>query len=396
MAVGAAVSAVFIVFRPAQPPQENLQKVAGESYLVITRPVFQEALQPWIDFREAQGFQVDVKAWEAAPSAEDLQNWVRTHEGNSKYLLLVGDCAGPADELPEWHVPSRLLEKGAVSDTLYGDVDADQSPDIAVGRLPVRTPADLERLVAKILDNEKRPTAEDPYEALIWVTVSGFEDLAARVAARVRELAPDWLSPVVIADSADPGRQPARFLDALANPLALAVVVAHASYRDIMVSQRRKEVNLSVEHIARLHGAHAAAPLFILACDTGKFHIDSAKGLSLSEAFLFHPAGPIAVAASSTSSSLILNYAFAKTLALELREKKNRNTAGTLLLSIQRRLLSDKQSLASGAPQEDPIAARIQEIAEKHPANPSTPKTLREEILSYNLLGDPASPLRLP
>ena len=75
------------------------------------------------------------------------------------YLLLVGDTTydyldheglGVDPMVPSLMRTSRLMGQTS-ADALYGDVDGDDIPDIPVGRLPVRTAAELANLVGKMM-----------------------------------------------------------------------------------------------------------------------------------------------------------------------------------------------------------------------------------------------------
>ncbi|MBN1570660.1 MAG: hypothetical protein JXA73_22645 [Acidobacteria bacterium] len=79
-----------------------------------------------------------------------------------KYLLLVGDASfdprnylglGDFDYVPTKLIDTELME--TASDDWYGDSDGDGVPEVAVGRLSVRTAGEARRQVAKIVEYRK-------------------------------------------------------------------------------------------------------------------------------------------------------------------------------------------------------------------------------------------------
>ncbi len=83
--------------------------------------------------------------------------WSRWSE-RPRYVVLVGDGTydyqdnlGQSDNLVPPLVALTLFGR-AVSDVLFGDIDHDGRPEIAIGRLPVHTEAELRRVVAQIDD----------------------------------------------------------------------------------------------------------------------------------------------------------------------------------------------------------------------------------------------------
>jgi len=131
-------------------------------YLIVTRERFTQAAQPLIEKRRAEGFEVVVslkgpsEAIAALPRRPDL-------------LLLIGDDQ-PGRERRGWHVPAKRVDRyrwragrrrSFASDTAWGDLDGDRTPDIPVGRLPVRTAEQLRRIVGKILEYERQPPSLD-------------------------------------------------------------------------------------------------------------------------------------------------------------------------------------------------------------------------------------------
>ena len=128
--------------------------------LVVCPQNFRTALQPWIEYRQRQGF--DVHVIDSQPTAPKLRDAIRTAaRDNDRTLLLIGDCptigssADPNRQVPVAYIPTLVTAKFGSTPTMgtdypYGDVDNDQRTDLAVGRMPVDTPEQLTAIIGRI------------------------------------------------------------------------------------------------------------------------------------------------------------------------------------------------------------------------------------------------------
>ncbi len=140
-----AVVASVAAGQSATPPQRP-----KPLWLVITRPMFRQALAPLVAHRRAEGLDVAVSV---KPPGQALAAAAR----RPAYVLLVGDdLEGEADVA--WHVPAvrrplyrwrRAQRARFASDAVWGDRNGDLIPDLPVGRIPARTPGDVKRVVAR-------------------------------------------------------------------------------------------------------------------------------------------------------------------------------------------------------------------------------------------------------
>jgi hypothetical protein len=146
---------------------------SGGDVLMIAARELIPALQPLVAFRESQGHTVRVVAVEDAYDeqsygikradairdlvSEAVAGWTTAPE----VLILVGDASydprnylgfGDVDLVPTKFVSDGTFE--AASDDWFADVDGDSFADLIVGRLPVKTAAQLEALVAKTIAYE--------------------------------------------------------------------------------------------------------------------------------------------------------------------------------------------------------------------------------------------------
>lgn len=179
----------------------------GADYIVITHPAFADALDPLVSLRQSQGLLTAVvnvlgiyDAWgdgRLDPQAirAFIANAYATWNPRPTFVLLVGD--GSFDPKGYWSgstptfVPPYLADVDpwageAAADNRYVAVDGnDALPDMLIGRLPVKTPAEARTVIDKIVRYEKQPlpggwnadvvlAADDPDGAGDFVAESEF------------------------------------------------------------------------------------------------------------------------------------------------------------------------------------------------------------------------------
>lgn len=142
---------------------------APAEYLVITHPLFRAQAEAWRPWRAAQGLTTavaDVEAIYARYSAgnvdpEAIRAYIRdmARQAGTRYVLLLGGDTydyrnrlgiGSVSHVPTFYTATGDVVRHAPSDALYADLNGDRLPDLAIGRLPVRTPAELDAVLDKI------------------------------------------------------------------------------------------------------------------------------------------------------------------------------------------------------------------------------------------------------
>ncbi len=143
-------------------------------YLILSHPDFLEALPPLVAARQRQGLTVRVVDVEdvyahysgGVLDAEAIRSFI-AHAATklgTRYVLLVGGDSydyknylgiGSISFLPSLYSRTGSVVYFAPSDPLYGDLDYDRVPDLAIGRFPVRTVEELEEVIAKTLTFEQ-------------------------------------------------------------------------------------------------------------------------------------------------------------------------------------------------------------------------------------------------
>jgi hypothetical protein len=146
--------------------------------LIIAHPNFLPRIQDLVAARRADGFTVRaVDSFDVYHhfnqgifGARGISGYVRyaaEHMG-TRYVLLVGGDSydyhdnlglGSVSHIPSPYLPVHEVVSFAPMDTAYGDCDGDGVPEVAVGRLPARTSAELDAMVTKILAYEDKAYA---------------------------------------------------------------------------------------------------------------------------------------------------------------------------------------------------------------------------------------------
>lgn len=137
--------------------------------LIISHHAFQSSLAPWLAQKEAEGWSplvvdvTDVYRYygNGEPDAAAIEALIAeaAESTNNLHVLIVGgdtyDYANILGQsvsyVPTPYRATHELVDFAPVDPAYGDLDQDGVPDVPVGRWPVRTPAELETVIAKTL-----------------------------------------------------------------------------------------------------------------------------------------------------------------------------------------------------------------------------------------------------
>jgi len=365
-------------------------------WLVVTRPAFLQAVKPLEQKRAKDGFEILV-------STQTIAEAIAALNRQPAFLLLVGDSQ-PGEEKQPWHIPTqtRKLYRWSASqredfpsDVLWGDFDGDLVPDIPVGRIPVRTPQQLDLVVNKILAFEnRRPTPSDLCIP-IWAGSSGYSPILDSMATLlllgiVQMRASSCVEPWII--SADPMHplcgwppdQGEMFTAQFSKGGLLAVLMGHAS----LTSFHSMEFNgTSIDYTeadakAALATAKPGPPMVIIACYAGRF-VEQEN--CLAESLLLMPAGPVAVVAATTESHPLTNYFSG--VALLQQTRMNNKRLGSIWLTAQKQAIKARDIIM------EPMLVGVEgKLEEKM----NVENLRRDQILMYALLGDPATQLNFP
>jgi hypothetical protein len=139
-------------------------------YMIISHPDFISGLAPLVQARQAQGLTVSVvdvndlyaKYTYGIFDPQAIKQYIAYAAKNlgTQYVLLVGgdtyDYRNYLGKNSISFIPSLYINTGpdagfVPADPLYADVNGDGLPDLAIGRFPVRTTAELSMIVNKTL-----------------------------------------------------------------------------------------------------------------------------------------------------------------------------------------------------------------------------------------------------
>jgi hypothetical protein len=162
----------------ANQPSNWHQADQAVDLLMISYGRFLENLRPLKTWRESQGLSVAIVDVEdvydefsfGMKNPQALKNFLlyakSSWQNPPRFVLLVGDASfdprnfygfGSFDFMPTKLVDTNYQE--TASDDWFVDFDEDGLPDMAIGRLPVRTPEEAAAVIAKITGYEQSAAA---------------------------------------------------------------------------------------------------------------------------------------------------------------------------------------------------------------------------------------------
>lgn len=325
----------------------NLRTVAGD-YIVIGPPDLLASIQPLLDYRATEGltpvtiplYAIYDQFGGGVAHPEAIRSFLQYAYANwktpPKYVLLVGDSTYDPlgyQSSPEINrVPSffRFTYYGGetVSDVPFTQMDDDSLPDLIVGRIPARTPAQVTTLVEKTLAYELNPPAT---QNRILAIADGQEasfatDAQTFLNSFPRTYTPDLLSPPK-GDTAAAGQ----ITQALNDGVLFMSYFGHGS-----ITMLGKDRIFSVEDGESLKNG-ANLPIMInITCLAGLFtHPDTE---SLTEVMLWNPNGGAVAALSATSLTVPGDQAYLTQAFVQALTDHPSATLGELFLTAQRLL----------------------------------------------------------
>lgn len=220
-------------------PAQDITTGAAQ-YLIITHPKFINGLAPLVSARQKQRYRVRVvdvtqiyaQFSHGVVSAEAIKTYIAFAAKNmgTEYVLLVGGDTydylnylglRSVSFIPTLYAQTDAIVRFAPVDPLYTDLDNDSIPDLPIGRLPVRTEAELALVIAKTL---AYPTAGHNRTALFAADTSFATDSDQFLA----QLPPLWHVTRAYLDDSDVNQARTTLLDTMDQGVALASYVGHS------------------------------------------------------------------------------------------------------------------------------------------------------------------------
>jgi hypothetical protein len=306
--------------RIAPADQADLRAADNQAdYIVITHPDFRESLKPLIVWRESRGLEVKVATIEevydefsyglADPTAiRDLLRHAHEHWAKPapRYVLLVGDAsydyrdnlkAPNKSLLPTYLVQTHFVGETG-SDNWFVDLDDDSLPEMAIGRLPVRSTAEAKIVVDKTVGYERDPTPGEWRGRALFVADNdqpAFETTSD-------DLIEGYLPPgfqatkVYLSAFADSEESTARIIAEVNQGTAIVSYVGHAA-----LNVWAQEKMFSSADIASLHNRSKLSFFVTMTCLDGYFHHPQVECLA-EELLLAEGRGAIACFAPTSES----------------------------------------------------------------------------------------------
>ena len=399
------------------PAKELLAPTNRFDVIVLAPKRFHDELGVYINHRELGGKKVavidpeDVYAHYGRHGAEMLgqlvhdarQQW---QEPKPRFVFAIGNPRG--SEVPAY-LASGLVHATAIdrvepedipTDTLLSEPDAHGVPAVFVGRLPIDTPEQLERYLAKLVANEtmRNPSLSSAEAALVDGDPQWNEKMNRVV---------DWFSRQELS-SLPPDRKWTRISDNPANAIS-------GNYPDRVKAQMGMDA-LYVGYVG--HGAWTAidgfsvttfasmkdsqrnivAFLNMVACSTGDMSQSADEPgheLSLAEKAVVD--GPVVSSFGASAVTLPMNNpAMAKAVAEEITGGKA-ETAGEAIVAAKKRFAKNDVGGWSGAMQGASDAAfGLVSLFKGQDLVAGKPHNRELHLYAYNLFGDPAAQLRRP
>lgn len=398
--------------RAPDAASSTAEATAAESIdtLVVCPPPLVSALEPWLQLRRGQGHRVRLATdWRLA---DDIKAAVReaAAAGTLRYVVLVGDVVDPrtdarrrAEQVPTCLVPARVnvrwgSEPDIATDNSFADLDDDGLPELAIGRLPADSAADLSNLVRKIESYERHPAGLWCRRVNLVAGVGGFgpvTDAVLETATRslISQGIPaeyctsmtyaSWRSPYF----PDPRAFRQKTLDRLNEGCLFWVYVGHGRREGLDWVHVPPGVAPILERTdaARVRSTDGLPIAIFLSCYTGA--LDDPEDC-LAELLLQQEAGPVAVLGGSR---VTLPYGMAVLGSALMREtfQHQRGTLGEVLLHAKRTLGSGESS--------GPDRSWLDLLARTlSPTAGQLAEERLETVQLFNLLGDPLLRMRYP
>jgi len=216
-------------------------------YLIVSHPDFLGALGPLVQARQARGLSVKVADVRDVydgfgygifdPLA--IRDYVAYAAANlgTRYVLVVGgdtydyfdySGVGPISFVPSLYARTGPYVHFAPADAMLGDIDGDGIQDVPVGRMPVRTAAELTTAIDRTLAYDSKAYrrtavfAADGFDAASATSFTAFSD------GFLNRLGEDWESERAYIDHDGVGLAKSKLVNALNGGVALTTFIGHS------------------------------------------------------------------------------------------------------------------------------------------------------------------------
>ena len=390
--------------------------------VIVVRPqAWSAATAPWRAYRESQGY--SVTELDSAKSAEsiraDIKRIAAQQPNSLKFILLASDVGVLPNQqiaIPVfYHRSTALVKFGGdeqiASDSTFGDLDDDEVPDVAVGRIPADSPEQLEKMLARAINFERNQDVERwRRDVHVIAGVGGFgalADGAIEMTTRrfLADRIPGWADLSMTQASPqslfcpDPWRFSETTIERLNQGGMFWVYIGHGHVKTLDYLRCNNEwlPIMTNDNLPQIKiGAKSPIALF-LACYTGAF--DAVED-SLAEQLVTHDNGVVAAIAASRVSGPYGLAMLSSGMLTECFEKKTA-TLGEIMLNAKRAMMKPEpqpgiQPDGSAAPTKDYSQLLNALAGALSPEGYDLAAERQEHVWMMNLIGDPLLRLHYP
>ena len=341
------------------PPLDTGPSVPAD-YVIVAADSLSASAERYRAFRAGTGHIVDLTLLgdlvEGAPlrpqKVDRIREHVRAHyEARDPtrpfFVLLIGDAN---DQIPAGEEQEPTTGDDATNDNVYADMDGDHIPDLAIGRLPASTDAEVDRM------REKVQTYETTYETGLFnrrlnmfASTAGFSDTVdAAIETIVRrvlsKLSYDYdLTFTYGSQDSEYVYVPEQFSNKVYERInegsLVTAYVGHGFEDGVDCVDWNGMCHPILDHTvldSKLAGRNKSPVLALFACSTGSFDDHD----SLAERIVRHAGGPPAVFASTEVSHPYANAILSREFAAATTEHVA-PTVGELVQLAKERLANN-------------------------------------------------------
>ena len=410
----------------AEDPATTAPAVKPKSVIVVRPAAWSDAIVSWTAYRESQGHEVlplDAELGRAGVQAAITQmtNAAKKRRESDPqarligYVLLIGDSNQGTNQpplLPAWYRRSTAMVKLGgdellATDSPYADIDDDERPDLAVGRIPADTAEQAKQVLERSIAYERQlDYGKWRRDVRIVAGVGGFGAMAdsaieMTTSRFLTDRVPPWCN--VSMTYASPNSpfcpDPFQFSNTTLQQLDAGsqfwVYIGHGHVKHLdFVRVDDQQLGILDSSQIKSAAAHPRPPIALfLACYTGAF---DAREDCLSEQMMLSPSGPVAALAASRVTGPYGLATLANGMLDECFVAKS-ETLGDVLLCTKRRMLEPDQPADAADSKADGQMQLITAIAGAlSPPGHDLMAERLEHVWQVNLLGDPLLRLNHP
>lgn len=365
-------------------------------YVIVAASSLAASARRWQAYRQRSGYRVEL-ALTRTLAGGSLRQGIRNHIASRYrardpkrpfYVLLLGDAPRL---VPTWTY--RHATAPITTDNPYADMDGDGIPDLALGRIPALTDAEVDGIRAKVQRYETTYQV-GPWNRRLHLFASP-GDYGAFVDALIEGVATDVLEQLsydydlrlLYGSPTSPAAYPPhRFSDRVYELLnsgsLFTVYLGHGTEKGPQYGWwhgKSFDIWKTRQLDRKLRMRHKTPVLLLVACDMGRF--SGVDGLG--EKLLRHPQGPPAVIAATATSHPYPNTLLVRELGL-LATRERVATTGLLLQRAKARMMR----------QRDPGRDVLEGLAAIVSTERFREHLKQTHLRMFVLLGDPALRIR--